>query len=162
MRAVRKGMPEYQTNDHCSNCGEPVQRVKGNYLFRESGLSNIVLKNIEVMKCAHCGNQDPVIPRLTELIRFLAAAVVKQPCPLAGEQIRFLRKQLDKNGETFARLIGVDKTTLSKWENNQISVGPNSDRLIRAVVLALGPESKAELEKAVLGFTEIDDRRESV
>jgi len=66
------------------------------------------------------------------------------------------------SGETLARLLGVDKTTLSKWENNQIPIGANSDRLIRAVALALGPESKADIEKAIRGFTEISDERESV
>src|ERR1700737_4542350 len=145
-------MAENKGKYRCSNCNKPAHRDWGNYLFRESGLSNVVLKGIEIVKCDECGNQDPVIPRLSEVINVLASATVRKPRPLTGEDIRFLRKQMDMTGETFSQFLGIDKTTLSKWENNQIPVGANSDRLIRAVVLGLGPESKPQMRTGIGAF----------
>jgi putative zinc finger/helix-turn-helix YgiT family protein len=150
-------MGDIRGKDRCSNCGQPASRIRRNYLFRESGLSNAVLKDIQIVTCDHCGNEDPIIPRLSEVIRVLASATVRKPRPLTGQDVRFLRKQMDMNGETFARHLGVDKTTLSKWENDQIPIGANSDRLIRAVVLGLGPDSKAEIESGIRSFIAIDE-----
>ena len=151
-------MGETREKDLCSNCDKPARRLRRNYLFRESGLSNVVLKDVQVVTCEHCGNEDPIIPRLDELIRVLASATARKPRPLTGEDIRFLRKQMDMNGETFARHLGIDKTTLSKWENNQIAIGANSDRLIRAVALVFGPDSKTEIEKGIRNFAKIEER----
>ena len=50
----------------CSNCSQPVETVHGNYPFRESGLDNVVLCGIELIKCKHCGNEDPIIPALDD------------------------------------------------------------------------------------------------
>jgi YgiT-type zinc finger domain-containing protein len=155
-------MGDTKGKDRCSNCGQPASRIRRNYLFRESGLSNAVLKDIQVVTCDQCGNAEPIIPRLSEVITVLASAIVRKPRPLTGEDVRFLRKQMAMNGETFASHLGVDKTTLSKWENNQIPIGANSDRLIRALVLMLGPDSKAEIENGARNFTAINDDGEPV
>jgi DNA-binding transcriptional regulator YiaG len=156
------GNEETKGDSRCFNCGKPARRVQRNYLFRESGLPNVTLKDIQVVTCDNCGDQDPIIPRLNEVFGALVSATVRKPRPLRGEDVRFLRKQMDKSGESFARILGVDKTTLSKWENNQIPIGPISDRLIRAVVLGLGPSSKEEIEKGLSCFNEIDDSAEPV
>lgn len=93
---------------------------------------------IDLLKCAACGNVDPVIPRLNHIMRVLAEAVTRKPSKLRGEEIRFLRKYLNMTGSAFASLIGADQTTLSKWENNEDQPGDRSDRLIRAVAVSLG------------------------
>jgi putative zinc finger/helix-turn-helix YgiT family protein len=153
---------ENKGTDRCSNCGKPAHRVRRNYLFRESGMPNVTLKDIQVVTCDDCGNNDPIIPRSTEVIRALVLATVKKPRPLSGEDVRFLRKRMDMNGETLAQYLGVDKTTLSKWENNQIQIGASSDRLIRAVALGFGPHSKEEIEDALRGFKAIDETGEPI
>lgn len=52
----------------------------------------------------------------------------------------------------FAKLIGVDRATLSKWENNADNVGGSSDRLIRSVALALGEGLKGRAEEGIRNF----------
>lgn len=147
----------------CSNCGEPARRVRENYLFRESGLSNVVLENIEVFRCAHCGNVDPVINKLNELMRVLALAVIEKPWGLTGEEIRFLRKFIGMNGETFASLLHTDKSVISKWENNHETVGTKSDLLIRCVAFSLGPGLEEErFRRVVRKFPEIHETAKSV
>lgn len=152
-----------QIKEHrCSNCGKPVRRVQGNYLFRESGLPNVVLKKIDILECGDCGSHDPIIPKPSELLRVLASTIVKKPCPLDGEEVRFLRKYADMTAETFANYIGADKTTISKWENNQIPIGTISDRLIRAVFLGLGSGSKEQIQEGIRNFTAISAARKAV
>jgi transcriptional regulator with XRE-family HTH domain len=52
-------------------------------------------------------------------------------------------------GAEFAHLIDVDKTTLSKWENNDDVVGSQSDRLIRLTVLGLGEGLREKLDEVI-------------
>ena len=40
----------------CSDCGKEARVERGTYRFRESGLDNVVLKGIEIVKCPACGN----------------------------------------------------------------------------------------------------------
>lgn len=134
----------------CSNCEKDAKVVRGSYTFKESGLSNVVLQGVELITCQHCGNEDPIIPRINDLMRYLAVAVICKPYPLQGEEIRFLRKYLRMTGDEFARLIDVDKTTVSKWENNDDPVGKNNDRLIRLTVLGIGEGLKEKLEQVIL------------
>ncbi len=154
---VQGGQPVRQD---CSNCGHEACRQRGNYWFKESGLNNILLKDIDLYKCAYCGTEDPIIVHLNELMRLIATALTEKPWPLQGHEIRFLRKYLAMNQDTFANLLGSDKTVLSKWECDQQPIGAKSDRLIRAVVLSLGPGLKPE--KGVRKFAEIDREPRSV
>ncbi|MFZ0819853.1 MAG: YgiT-type zinc finger protein [Candidatus Acidiferrales bacterium] len=141
----------------CSNCGKPARKTRGNYLFRECGLNNIVLKDIEIMKCDSCGNEDPIIARITMVMRTIALALANKPFALCGEEIRYLRKYLGMSGDTFSSFLHTDKSVLSRWENNREPVGPKSDRLIRLVVLGLGAGLRQEVEQGVRRFTEIDE-----
>ena len=122
----------------CTECGQESKVSVEDYEFKESGLSNVVLKGIEVARCKHCKNVDATIPRLEQLLTALAIAIVKQPYPLQGEQVRYLRKYLEMSQAVFAEPLKVDKTSISKWENDEDKIGPQSDRLIRLVVTALG------------------------
>ena len=141
----------------CSNCGQDAKKTRANYLFRESGLHNVVLKNIEVIKCSHCGNEDPIIHRMADLMKQIAQALVEKPYALTGAEIRFLRKYLGMNGADFASLLHSDKTVLSRWENDQVVVGSKGDLLIRAIVCNLGSGLKPEAERIVRKFPEIDE-----
>lgn len=141
----------------CSNCGATAKVIAGTYPFRESGLNNVVLCGIDLVKCPACHNVDPIIPHVNQLMRVLALAVISHPFRLRGEDVRFLRKFIGKNGREFAELLHVDPTTLSKWENNEDPVGPNNDRLIRAVVLGLGDGLKEQMEDIIHMFPQIED-----
>lgn len=133
----------------CTNCGQAAKVERGTYRFKECGLDGVVLQGIEVIRCASCGNEDPVIPHVSELMRVLALAVVGKPYRLTGKEVRFLRKFLGMTGEEFARLLHVDKSTLSKWENGEDRVGEQSDRLIRLITLALGDGLREKIEEII-------------
>ena len=132
----------------CSNCDKDAKVVRGSYPFKESGL-NVVLQGIELVRCKNCGNEDPIIPKVNDLMRAIAIAVIMKPYQIRGEDVRFLRKYLRMTGAEFAHLIDVDKTTLSKWENNDDVVGSQSDRLIRLTVLGLGEGLREKLDEVI-------------
>ncbi len=65
-------------------------------------------------------------------------------------------------GEEFARLLDVDKTTLSKWENNDDLIGPQSDRLIRVLAVGLDEGLKKKIEEVIREFEHIHRSRRRV
>jgi DNA-binding transcriptional regulator YiaG len=132
----------------CTKCEKEAKIVRGSYTLEDVGIP-VVLQGIEIIHCDHCGNEDPIIPRINDLMRAIAVAVICKPYRLRGEEIRFLRKYLEMTGDEFARLIDVDKTTLSKWENNDDPVGKNNDRLIRLTVLGVGEGLQEKLVEVI-------------
>jgi putative zinc finger/helix-turn-helix YgiT family protein len=151
------------SNVECSACGSAAKLIRGNYEFVESGLKHVILQDIELVHCDKCGNEDPIIPHVNALMQALARAVVCKPYRLQGREVRFLRTYLGMTGEQFARLLHVDKTTLSKWENDHDPVGEQSDRLIRMYALALGDGLQKEQRHAVEScFPQIHNSRRTV
>ncbi len=141
----------------CTNCNAEATQITGNYLFSESGLSNLVLKNISIIKCVECGNSDPIISKPKAIIREMARAIVNKPFGLTGEEIRFLRKYLGMSQDTFANHLHSDKAVLSRWENDHEPVGSKSDLLIRTITVILGEGLGADSEKVVKNFPKIED-----
>ena len=140
----------------CSNCGREAEIVRGSYFFIESGLDCVVLQGIELIRCEHCENEDPIIPRINDLMRVLALAVIGKPHRLCGTEVRFLRKYLMKTGEEMAQMLGVSKTTISKWENDEDPIGPSSDRLFRVIALAIGEGLQEKLQEMIEMFPRIE------
>ncbi len=119
----------------CSHCGQRAHIERSDFPFIEQTGLRVYLYDIEVIVCKACGNRDPIIPRVNDLMRTVAAAIVAKPYRMTGAEARFLRKHLEMTGEVFARLLHVDKTTVSKWENDEDPVGEQSDLLVRSLVL---------------------------
>jgi putative zinc finger/helix-turn-helix YgiT family protein len=141
----------------CSDCGKEARVERGTYRFRESGLDNVVLKGIEIVKCPACGSEEPIIPNLDGLLRVIAVAIVTNKLPLSGPEVRYLRKYLDMSAEQFARILHTDKSTLSKWETGAVNIGSKSDLLIRAVALNLGRGLRDNAEQITRDFEHIDE-----
>jgi len=141
----------------CSDCGSEAPVVRGTYRFRESGLDNVVLKGIEIVKCSACGNEEPILPNLDGLLRIIAVAIVTSMLPLTGAEVRYLRKYLEMSGDQFARILHTDKFTLSKWETGAVNLGSKSDLLIRSVALNLGRGLRDEAERVTRNFEHIDE-----
>jgi len=65
------------------------------------------------------------------LNREIAKALLKKPALLIGKEIRFLRKRMRLSSKSYASLLRIEKTTLSKWENDRQGHTPQNDLLIR-------------------------------
>ena len=118
----------------CNSCGKTMKKVKKDYRYIESGLNNIVLGNLTVVTC-ECGEEMPVIPHIDSLHRVIAFELVKSRAHLSGKEARFIRKQLGMKSTVLAGILGVDKVTISRWENDNKPIGAANDRLIRSLYL---------------------------
>lgn len=141
----------------CRTCGKAEMTTRAEtYLYAESGLPNVVLVGVEVRRCPSCGHHELVLPRVTELHRTIAHAVIHKRARLSGPEVRFLRKYLGWSGADFARHVGVDPSTVSNWENDKDPIGPASDRLLRLMVAHGAPVEDYSLEE----LTKIENERQ--
>lgn len=98
--------------------------------FEDSGLSNIYLVGIRYFTC-ECGRMVADIPAIKQLMQFIARDLVEKQTGLTGEELRFLRKRLGQKQIDFARAIGIEPETLSRYENNKQDISESNNKLIR-------------------------------
>jgi putative zinc finger/helix-turn-helix YgiT family protein len=122
----------------CPNCGKKMRSKTRDYEYLESGLKDVVLKNIKVHECKACGETAPEIINVKHVHKWIAEYLVKKQSPLTGAEFRFLRKQMGMGSKELAGFLGVTPVTISRWENGKETVGPQSDRLLRAFFIT-GP-----------------------
>ena len=126
----------------CTECGSAVATSRENYRYTESGLPHVVLRNVEVRRCAECGNYDVVLPRIDELHQSIAVALTGKLGRLDGCEIRYLRKHLGWSGAELARRMFVDPSTVSRWEHGSQPIGRQSDALLRMYVATRAPSTQ--------------------
>lgn len=140
---------------NCHVCNAEMRESKEQYHYTESGLDNIYLEDIIVYYC-ECGEFCTNTPEIIELQTLIGKLIVQKTTPLNGKEIVFLRKNIGFNAIKFAENIGIDKSTLSRWENNNQSPSKSNDRFIRllyATVKGLpGEDIICLLEKAAKDF----------
>lgn len=122
----------------CPACGKEMKSKVRDYEYVESGLKNVVLKAIRVHECKACGEFLPEIPNVKQVHKWIAEYLVRKHSPLTGQEFRFLRKQMGMSASELAGFLGVTPVTISRWENDKESIGPQSDRLLRAFFIT-GP-----------------------
>jgi DNA-binding transcriptional regulator YiaG len=140
----------------CGNCGQTAQMVRKNYEFTEMGIP-VELQQINVISCSYCGNVDPVIPNINGLMHVLALGIVCSPCKLRGEEVRFLRKYVNKSAREFSRYLHIDHTHLSKLENDRYEIGKELDKLVRLIVVNMSSELKEGIKKLMEIMPDITD-----
>ena len=118
--------------EKCPTCGGMrVAFQRGHHHFLESGLDNVHLTNVEIGVCGDCGERIVAIPHSPELMKSIGEGILLKPTSLNGAEIRFLRKNLRLKISEFAQLIGVDRVTVSRWENEHEKPSRSADRLVR-------------------------------
>lgn len=135
---------------NCGKCGTPMEVQSGQkYHYKECGLTNVYLVNVDVYKCPNCGCTEVAIPRIKILHATLSRAIALKPIALSGAEIRFLRKQLRMKAKDFAEYLLVDASTLSRWENEEQEPGRQADNLIRYVFFSLLEELEGRVERNI-------------
>jgi putative zinc finger/helix-turn-helix YgiT family protein len=124
----------------CLECGAEMTSARENYNYKASGLP-VTLMNVEVRRCKSCGQDEVVIPRITELHKAIARAVVEKKARLTPAEVRFLRTHLGWSGSDFAKHMAVAAATVSRWENGHEQMSAQADRLLRLMALLKEPVS---------------------
>jgi putative zinc finger/helix-turn-helix YgiT family protein len=99
------------------------------------------LVNIEVRHCPNCGNELLAIPRLAQLHRTIAHALILKRAQLTPQEIKFLRKSLGWSGKDFAAKMHVDAATASRWERvDEPQVMDEQNDLLLRTYVAIGKQ----------------------
>ena len=120
----------------CPDCGSKMIRARKAYRYTESGLDNVLLRGVKYFKCG-CGETLVSIPQIAKLHELIGYEVIKKKSLLTGKEIRFLRKNMGLPAKKLAQYIGVDKATISRWENEAQTLSKSNDHLIRLIYSAI-------------------------
>jgi transcriptional regulator with XRE-family HTH domain len=115
----------------CLKCKRKMEMKRELYHYRESGLNNIWLKNWPMLVCSKCQTKLPLLPDPDKTAQEITRALVSQTGRLDGDSIVFLRKAMRLTTEALAKLLGVDRVTVSRWENNKRNIEFGSDLRLR-------------------------------
>lgn len=133
----------------CPSCGHIMTRKRGDYNYVQSGLSNIVLKNLDLFKC-QCGEEVPEIKHIDKINSAITKALVFKTARLTGKELRFIRKQMGFKGKGIALLLNVNPVSVSRWENSNAKIGISNDKLVRMIFIQMIEEQSNQLLKGVI------------
>lgn len=93
-------------------------------------------------------------------MKSICESILLKPMILSGAEIRFLRKNLALKITEFAQLLGMDRVTVSRWENGHEMPSRSADRLVRLTyaVEANIPENAREQLRRNFRKEEIDSK----
>jgi YgiT-type zinc finger domain-containing protein len=98
--------------------GGPTRTTREDHVYHEGGLENVVLKNVEVVRCDACGEEIIVIPRPADLHGVIADLLVAKAEQLKGSEVHFLRKYLEVSRYRLSKLLKVDVATILNREKD--------------------------------------------
>lgn len=129
----------------CPSCQQMRQTHKGEYHYTESGLPNVWLSGVEIFEC-DCGEKFAFITCTDALHKLIGKTLIGKEDQLSSSEIRFLRKHMMYKSKDFAKELGVQNVTVSRWENSDSQPSESVDRLIRlvyAIKMGLSKTDKA-------------------
>jgi putative zinc finger/helix-turn-helix YgiT family protein len=141
----------------CPECGGKLTKTTKIYHYKESGLDNVYLKDIDIYKCVDCKAEMPAIPQIERLHGRIAAAIISKNVPLTGNEIVFIRKHMELKAKDLAQMLNVSRVTVSRWETGAEDIGPSNDKLIRLLyVQSVQEQCHKVLEGTLLNLKAID------
>jgi len=117
----------------CFICGQEMSCSIEMYHYKECGLDNVYLVNVEVCRCPGCNEKVVSIPALPALNTAIGEDLLQKESRLNGKEIRFLRKNMGMKSVDLQRYLGVDNATISRWESGKQKISLPNDRLLRVV-----------------------------
>lgn len=118
----------------CHRCGaQPAVQIVEAYPYTESGLDSVVLRSLETRVCASCEETSVAIPKVTDLHRRIAVALIHKPNLLTGKEIGFIRKVLGYSEPELAVRLYASPEDVFYWERDDVASWGATDRLIRAL-----------------------------
>src|SRR5919198_2349415 len=104
--ARRDGLEDEGRAMKCG-CGSVMTTRKEPYKYDISGPTGITLLNVPVHYCDACGERGVSIPKIEELHRLIAKAIIEKRERLVPSEVKFLRKYLGFSTADMGRYMGV-------------------------------------------------------
>lgn len=144
------------------------------YHYTESGLSNVFLKNGVTVEIVD-GEEYTSIDDINGLNSAIAQAIVNNNKPLANDEFKFLRIELNISQKILATRFGVDEQTIARYEKGQTKIPRTTDAALRALYmesqeknnpvsyfLDLLADTQAEEAASIIRLEEIEDHWKKV
>lgn len=132
----------------CKTCGSDIFNKKVVPEFHDDlmGIPVIVMNAVEQESCVKCGTlRSTLIPNLEGLIAAIAVKRATMPTKLNGSELKFLRKALGWKAKELAEKLEVTPEAISRWENDQNPMNPQSEGYFRLIVCTLLKEKAPKI-----------------
>ncbi len=142
----------------CPSCDSKKQ-MKSEVIvhkFKESGLDNIILNGVKQYRCSQCGEVLFDFGDVNQLNGIIANTLLRKKELLTGQEIRFLRTHIGYSSEMFARILGLDKTSLSRIENSRSKVSTQVNMGVRYAVAGKMANRDYDLHDLILALENED------
>jgi putative transcriptional regulator len=135
----------------------------GDYHYRESGLSNVYLRN------GFTYEDDPEYGRLVrfhrqdELHKAIGLHIVARPGTVAPEEFRFLRKELSETQSLLGKRFGVSEQTIANYEKGETPIPKATAMALQMVfLLSIMPEdARAGMIQDIMGIRAAKRKRKT-
>lgn len=101
------------------------------YHYKACGLSNVYLKNgftvIDDDELGECVKFDDI----HGLQQAIAMSLIEKESELSGEEVRYLRNEMDMSQKALADVLDVEDQTVANWEKGATKIKRTSDIVIR-------------------------------
>lgn len=104
------------------------------YHFTECGLNYVYLAN--GYNITHEDGEEFVSFDDLDMIQFsIADHICKQTIRMSGQQVKFIRKELDLSQSKFGEILFCDRQTVARWEKGEVALPKLPEAMIRALYL---------------------------
>lgn len=119
----------------CPNCTAQMGKKNGAYQYKECGLDNIWLKDWPTLVCPECKISMPLLPNSDLIVPMITSVLIRERGRLDGDSIVFLRKAMGLKATALAQILGVDRVSVSRWENNKQEIDGFLDIKLRMTAI---------------------------
>lgn len=103
------------------------------YHYKECGLSEVYLIDGYNLEVDEEYGEMISISSVHELHKAIGLHLINEKPELNGEEIRFLRKELNLSQKNLAGILKVDESTVRNWESGRITIGKPAELVLRAL-----------------------------
>lgn len=137
----------------CPTCTTQMGKKTGAHQYKECGLDNVWLKDWPMFTCPSCKLDLPLLPNPDIIGPMITSVLVREKARLDGDSIVFLRKSMGLKATELAQVLGVNRVSVSRWENDDQEIDPFYDIKLRleAIDRILPKHERREAREAV-GF----------
>ncbi len=100
------------------------------YHYTESGLRHVYLAGGKILRDDH-GEEVIHIPAIHQLHQFLAKTILTSTHKLAGDELRFLRTELELTQAQLAQTLHCKPLTVGRWEREDTPMPAAAEALFR-------------------------------
>jgi len=127
------------------------------YHYTDSGLDSVYLVNgYEFVKSPR--GEGIRIRNVDGLHRAIGMTLVKLSRPLAGQEIRFLRKEMLMSQQMLGDLLDVRELTVARWEKDQTPVPRAADAALRKLYEGCADTRDTSLMKLLRQIADNEDK----